>query len=89
MVPGTMFGTVNTPVFRNILVEDPPNVLLSLKIVFPECDDPGSPRDDTCNIVDLTLPSVLQISTLKKSLRAGRDPAELDRIPYHSRVLCL
>ena len=35
MVPGTVFGSVNTPVFRNILVEDPPNVLFSLKIRVP------------------------------------------------------
>jgi hypothetical protein len=62
MVPGTMYGTVNTPVFRNILVEDPPNVLLSLKILFPECNDPGSPRDNDCTPVNLTLPSVLNLN---------------------------
>jgi len=62
MVPGTVFGIRNTPVFRNILVEDPPNVLFSLKIVFPECNDPGSPRDDACNVVDLTLPAVLDLN---------------------------
>jgi hypothetical protein len=62
MVPGTMFGTNNTPVFRNILVEDPPNVLFSLKIVFPECDDPGSPRDNACTPANLTLPSVLNLN---------------------------
>jgi hypothetical protein len=62
MVPGTMYGTVNTPVFRNILVEDPPNVLFSLKILFPECNDPGSPRDNDCTPVDLMLPSVLNLN---------------------------
>ena len=62
MVPGTLFGTVNTPLFRNILVEDPPNVLFSLKILFPECGDPNNPRDDTCIEVDLTLPSVLNLN---------------------------
>ena len=62
MVPGTMFGTVNTPLIRNILVEDPPNVLFSLKIVFPECDDPGSPRDNDCTPVNLTLPSILNLN---------------------------
>ena len=62
MVPGTMFGTNNTPVFRNILVEDPPNVLFSLKILFPECNDPDNPRFGNCTPVDLTLPSVLNLN---------------------------
>jgi hypothetical protein len=62
MVPGTMYGTVNTPVFRNILVEDPPNVLFSLKILFPECDDPDNPRYGNCTPVDLTLRSVLNLN---------------------------
>jgi hypothetical protein len=62
MVPGTVFGNVNTPVFRNILVEDPPNVLFSLKIVFPECNDPDSPRDGTCTPADLTQPAVLKLN---------------------------
>ena len=62
MVPGTMFGTNNTPLFRNILVEDPPNVLFSLKIQFPECADPDNPRYNNCALVDLTLPSVLNLN---------------------------
>jgi hypothetical protein len=62
MVPGTKFGTVKTPVFRNILVEDPPNVLFSLKILFPECADPDNPRFGSCTPVDLTLPSVMDLS---------------------------
>lgn len=62
MVPGTVFGKVKTPLFRNILVEDPPNVLFSLKIVFPECNDPDSPRDGTCTPADLTLPAVLKLN---------------------------
>ena len=33
MVPSTMYGTTNPPVFRNIFVEDSPQVLFSLKIV--------------------------------------------------------
>ena len=36
MVPSTMYGTVSPPVFRNIYVEDPPQVLFSLKIVPPD-----------------------------------------------------
>jgi hypothetical protein len=62
MVPGTMYGTVKTPLFRNILVEDPPNVLFSIKIVFPECIDPGSPREGDCTPVNLTVPSVLNLN---------------------------
>ncbi len=62
MVPGTVFGNVKTPLFRNILVEDPPNVLFSLKIVFPECNDPDSPRDGTCTPADLTLPAVVHLN---------------------------
>jgi hypothetical protein len=37
MVPGTMFGTVQPPLFRNIFVDDPPQVLFSLKILPPIC----------------------------------------------------
>jgi hypothetical protein len=62
MVPGTVFGSNNPPVFRNILVEDPPNVLFSLKILFPECDDPDNPRFGNCTPVDLTLPSVMNLN---------------------------
>jgi hypothetical protein len=62
MVPGTMFGTNNTPVFRNIVVEDPPLVLFSLKILFPECNDTSGPREGNCAKVDLTLPSVLNLN---------------------------
>ncbi len=62
MVPGTMFGTNHTPVFRNIVVEDPPLVLFSLKILFPECNDTSGPREGNCAKVDLTLPSVLNLN---------------------------
>jgi hypothetical protein len=62
MVPGTMFGTNHTPLFRNILVEDPPNVLFSLKILFPECADPENPRFGNCALAKLTLPSVLNLN---------------------------
>ena len=62
MVPGTMFGTANPPLFRNILIEDPPNVLFSLKILFPECNDQDNPRYGNCKSVDLTLPSVLNLN---------------------------
>jgi hypothetical protein len=62
MVPGTMFGTNNPPLFRNIPVEDPPNVLFSLKILFPECADPENPRYNNCALAELTLPSVLNLN---------------------------
>ena len=62
MVPGTMFGSVQPSLYRNIYVEDPPNTLLSLKITFPECLDPNQPRDDTCTPVDLTKSSLLNLN---------------------------
>ena len=62
MVPRTMFGNNRTPLFRNILVEHPPQVLLSLKILYPECNDSGGPREGNCASVDLTLPSVLNLN---------------------------
>jgi uncharacterized repeat protein (TIGR03803 family) len=63
MVPGTRFGTLHPPLFRNILVEDSPRVLFSLKILFPECGDPGSPIDlqGGCMQVQLTNSSVLNL----------------------------
>jgi uncharacterized protein (TIGR03437 family) len=62
MVPGTMFGSVQPSLYRNIFVEDPPRTLLSLKITFPECIDPNQPRDNTCAPVDLTQPSLLNLN---------------------------
>jgi hypothetical protein len=38
MVPGTMFGTSQPSLYKNIFVEDSPRVLLSLKILPPDCD---------------------------------------------------
>jgi len=43
MVPGTRYGTVQPPVFRNIFIEDPPQVLFSLKILPPRCSQGGVP----------------------------------------------
>src|SRR5579862_3733475 len=62
MIPGTAFGTVQPSLYRNIFVEDPPQTLLSLKITFPECNDPNQPRDDNCAQVDLTQPSLLNLN---------------------------
>jgi hypothetical protein len=59
MVPTTMFGTVSPPVFRNIYVEDPPQVLFSLKIVPPvNCPD-GSVF---CTAADLTASSSVNLT---------------------------
>ncbi len=61
MVPGTAFGSMQPSLYRNIFVEDPPQTLFSLKILFPECNDPNSPRDGNCNDVDLSQSSVLNL----------------------------
>jgi uncharacterized protein (TIGR03437 family) len=37
MTPGTQFGAVAPPIYRNIFVDDPPQVLFSLKILPPIC----------------------------------------------------
>jgi uncharacterized protein (TIGR03437 family) len=62
MVPSTTFGSVQPSLYRNIFVEDAPRTLFSLKITFPECDDPNQPRDDNCAQVDLTQPSLLNLN---------------------------
>ncbi len=42
MTPSTEYGTMTPAVFRNIFVEDPPQVLLSLKIIPPvNCNSTG------------------------------------------------
>jgi uncharacterized protein (TIGR03437 family) len=61
MVPGTNYGALLPSVYRNIYVEDPPRVFLSLKIQPPACSlcqlaNPNNPP------VDLTLPSVLNLN---------------------------
>ena len=60
MAPGTAFGSQQPSLFRNIYVEDPPRVLLSLKILPPDCNLAGQPG--SCKFVDLTLPSVLNLA---------------------------
>lgn len=61
MTPGTMFGSVQPSLYRNIYIDDPPQTLFSLKIVFPECNDPNSPRYGDCKQVDLTQPSLFNL----------------------------
>ncbi len=59
MVPGTMFGAIQPPLFQNIFVDDPPQVLFSLKILPPICADTGM----TCPSVALTNnPTVLNLN---------------------------
>jgi hypothetical protein len=58
MSPGTNFGRTQRPVFRNIFVEDPPQVLFSLKIIPPIC----SPSFLVCRSVTLTKDSVVKLN---------------------------
>ena len=62
MIPGTAFGAVQPPLYRNIYVEDPPQTLLSLKITSPECADPNSPRFGNCQDTTLTDSSILNLN---------------------------
>ena len=61
MTPGTLFGTMQPSLYRNIFIDDPPQTLLSLKILFPECNDPNSPRYGDCKQVDLTQSSLVNL----------------------------
>ena len=57
MVPSTMYGQVSPPVFRNIFVEDAPQVLFSLKIA-PSVNCP----DDFCTAAFLEQRSKVSLS---------------------------
>jgi len=59
LVPGATFGASHPSIYRNIYVEDPPQVLLSLKILPAIC---SSIRMKTCPEVDVTQPSVLNLN---------------------------
>ncbi len=59
MVPGTKFGASHPSTYRNIYVEDPPQVLLSLKILPVIC---SSIRMKTCPEADASQPSVLNLN---------------------------
>jgi uncharacterized protein (TIGR03437 family) len=61
MTPGTIFGASDPPVFRNIYVEDPPQVFLSLKILPPDCSLYGV-NGITCPPVEWMTPSVLNLN---------------------------
>ena len=53
MTPGTSYGQKQQPVYRNIFVEEAPNVLFSLKILPPDCKLIGL-KFDSCPIIDMT-----------------------------------
>ena len=57
MVPGTQFGSIHPPLFRNIFVEDAPRVFLSLKIVPPRTMNAAR----TSKVI-LTTPSKLNLN---------------------------
>jgi hypothetical protein len=60
MTPGTNFGSSQPPLYRNIYVEDPPQVLFSLKIRPPDCGLLGN--GGTCpKAIDLTLPAAVNL----------------------------
>jgi hypothetical protein len=82
MVPGTTFGTLKPPTFQNIFVEDPPQVLFSLKILPPICADTGmscpsvaltdNPSELNLNIENLFSPaSIVENSIGFQTLPAG------------------
>jgi hypothetical protein len=57
MVPTTSYGYNSPPVYKNIFIEDPPQVLFSIKILPPIC----APTVLTCPVVDVTQPSFLSL----------------------------
>jgi hypothetical protein len=59
MIPTTQFDKPQNSVFRNIFVEDPPQVLFSLKVMPPNCGLIGL---GSCPSVDLTSASLLNLS---------------------------
>jgi hypothetical protein len=78
MVPGTQFGSMQPSLYRNIFVEDPPQVLFSLKIVPPRMNS----ATDQVNLMDssvlnlnienvFTPPSIVENSIGFQTLPAG------------------
>ena len=63
MVPGTSYGQMKPPVYRNIFVDDTPRVLFSLKIMPVDCDLAGIKGGVTgCPQVDLTESSLVALN---------------------------
>jgi hypothetical protein len=81
MEPGTQYGTVQPPVFRNIFVEDSPQVLFSLKIVPPRCEQGG--QTATCPQVTLSDTSevYLQIENLFSPVSQAQNSVGFEILP--------
>jgi uncharacterized protein (TIGR03437 family) len=81
MVPGTTYGAKQPPVFRNIYLEDPPQVLFSLKILPPRCSQGGVPAP--CAPVTLSDASVLnlQIENLFSPTSVVANPIGFETLP--------
>src|SRR5262249_17753564 len=79
MTPGTMFGSVQPPLYRNIFVDDPPQVLFSLKILPPNCSQTGR----TCVGATLTDPSsmTLNIENLTSPVSAVQNSIGFQTLP--------
>lgn len=54
MTPGTEFGAVTPPVFKNIYIQDIPHVLFSLKILPPDCGLKGQVKCPAPNLTALS-----------------------------------
>jgi hypothetical protein len=61
MVPGTLFGMSQPSLYKNIFLEDAPQVLFSLKILPPDCDLVTFEGAGCPTPVDLTQSSVLNL----------------------------
>jgi lysophospholipase L1-like esterase len=61
MIPGSKFGLLHPSTYRNIYVDDPPQVLFSLKILPFDCGL-AALSGTTCPGEDLTLPGVLNLN---------------------------
>ena len=81
MVAGTNFGANQPSVFRNIFIDDPPQVLFSLKIQPPRCSEGGLPAP--CRPVNLQDSSTLnlQISNLYSPVPAVQSSIGFETLP--------
>jgi len=61
MVPGTVFGKVQPPVYRNIFIDDIPRVFLSLRILPPDCEL-GGLKNGVCPLINEKQPSLVNIN---------------------------
>jgi uncharacterized protein (TIGR03437 family) len=79
MTPGTAFGAVQPPLYRDIFVDDPPQVLFSLKILPPICATTGL----VCPTVTLTDPSTiaLNIQNLSSPVSAVQNSIGFQTLP--------